>query len=155
MPRITEFFIIETAAQNALIVNASVAEKDLPKFIGEGFNTIGAYVKKSGIMAADTPFLHITGFEFSTLNVIVGIPVAAAAHGVGDIQSFVIPGGPKVFCYYQGDNSKMAPVYEEMSGFAKKQGYTMDKAGVYEYFLNGPDHGADKLLTKMVGTLKK
>ena len=79
----------------------------------------------------------------------VGNTVPYHIDSFGDIQDFIIPAGKKIFCYYQGDNGLMEPIYEEMIHFAEEKGYTV-KEGIFEYYLNSPDYGVDKLLTKVV-----
>lgn len=149
MPRISDIFVIDTPGQRALAVSAVVAESGIPAFVGDGFARLGQHIASMGGAAADTPFLRIVADDPSALQLMVGTAVSSTVKGAGDIADFLIPAGKKMLCYYQGDNSLMGPVYDELRDFANKRGFVLDR-GVFEYYLNGMEFGQDRLLTKIV-----
>lgn len=149
MPRISDIFIVETPAQRALAISAVVAESGIPAFVGDGFARLGQHIASMGGAAADTPFLRIVADDPRALQVVVGTAVSGTVKSAGDIADFLIPAGKKLLCYYQGDNSLMGPVYDELQDFANKRGFAPGR-DVFEYYLNGMEFGQDRLLTKIV-----
>ncbi|QQO08855.1 GyrI-like domain-containing protein [Breznakiella homolactica] len=149
MPRITEFFLVDTPAQDTAVISAPIPERDIPEFIGRAFAEIGSTLWQEGSIAADCPFLRIIPAEPGILNVTAGTAVSKPIIGSGDVIPWQIPAGKKLFCYYQGDNALMEPVYGELAAFAKDRGFVMEE-GVFEYYLNGPEYGTDKLLTRVM-----
>ena len=138
MPRITDIFIVDTPEQSALAIQAAAAENELPRLIGSAFAKLVRHVEREALFPADSPFVRIVGGEPAVLRITIGLAVSdgARARGDGEIEKIVIPAGKKTLCYYQGDNSLMIPVYEEMNLFAEEYGYELEKE-VYEYYLNG------------------
>ena len=154
MSRITDIFFIDTAEQEAVAIHSKVSVAEIPTIIGKGFMEVDEYIKSKGIVASDTPFLQIIiGTDPNAIEITVGMAISKAIHGNGEIKNFLIPAGKKIFCYWQGDNSEMSPLYEEMQSFAKNLGYEIQE-GFFEYYLNSPAYGTDKLLTKIVMLLK-
>jgi len=154
MSRITDIFLIDTAEQEAIAIHSKVSVAEIPAIIGEGFIKLDEYIKSKGIVASDTPFLQIIGADPNAIEITAGMTVSETIHGNGEIKDFLIPAGKKIFCYWQGDNSDMSSLYEEMSSFAKDLGYEIQE-GFFEHYLNGPEFGVDKLLTKVVMLLKR
>jgi len=154
MSRITDIFLIDTAEQEAIAIHSKVSVAEIPAIIGEGFIKLDEYIKSKGIVASDTPFLQIIGADPNAIEITAGMTVSETIHGNGEIKDFLIPAGKKIFCYWQGDNSDMSSLYEEMSSFAKDLGYEI-QGGFFEHYLNGPEFGVDKLLTKVVMLLKR
>ncbi len=148
MPRITDIFLIDSAEQLAVASRSIISPAEIPAVIGRHFEHLGRHVEDKGLSAADTPFVRILGLSPEKLEVTVGLPVREAEEGRG-IQKFLIPAGPKIICYWQGDNSQMFPLYEEMNDFAGQRNLTV-KEGLFEYYLNGPEYGKEKLLTKVM-----
>jgi len=149
MSRITDIYLIDTAAQEAIAIHSKVSIAEIPAIIGEGFMKLDEYIKSIGIVASDTPFLQIIGTDPNSIEITAGMTVPATVHGNGEIEDFLIPAGKKIFCYWQGDNSDMSSLYEEMKSYANEIGYEIQE-GFFEYYLNGPEYGTNKLLTKVV-----
>ena len=153
MPRITDFFLVDTPAQDTVVIHSKIPEDQIPSFIGESFMKLGEYINQEGLTGSDCPFLRISGDGSGYVTVMVGNAVPKSISGNKEISGYTIPAGRKLFCYYQGDNSLMAPVYEEMEMYLSENGYAID-GGIFEYYLNGPEYGMDKLLTKIMVVLK-
>ena len=149
MARITDIYLVDVPAENALIVNGKVSVPDIPGFIGDAFITLEEYIKDQGMIQSDTPFLQITGNDPNSFEIMAGITVSKEVKGSGEIRNYCIPAGKRIFSYWLGDNSEMPPLYDEMAVFAKELGYETAE-GCFEYYLNSPDYGLDKLLTKVV-----
>lgn len=149
MSRITEIFLVETVAQQALVVQGRATESEIPAAIALGLKKLEEYFQNKSLNASDSPFLRVSGQDSLSLEIMVGIGIPWPDKGSGDIQNYVIPAGKKIFCYCLGDGSELMPVYEEMRGFAAQKGYDASDL-CFEYFLNSPEYGLDKLLTKIL-----
>jgi len=154
MSRITDIFLVDTAKQEAIAIHSKVSVAEIPAIIGEGFMKLEEYIKSKGMEASDTPFLQISGTDPNSIEITAGMTVTKTVHGNGEIEDYLIPAGKKIFCYWQGDNSDMSPLHEEMQSFVKNLGYEIEE-DFFEYYLNGPEYGEDKLLTKVVMLLKR
>lgn len=153
MSRITDIYLVDVPAENALVINGKVSVEKIPEFIGEAFMKLEEYIKSKGVVESDTPFLQIVGNDPSSIEIMAGMTVTKEIRGSGEIEDYGIPSGKRIFCYWLGDNSEMSPLYDEMIRFAKDFGYEVEE-GFFEYYLNGPEHGTDKLLTKVVMLLQ-
>jgi len=132
MSRITDIFLVDTAEQEAIAIHSKVSVAEIPAIIGEGFMKLEEYIKSKGIVSSDTPFLQIIGTDLNAIEITAGMEVPTTVHGNGKIEDFLIPAGKKIFCYWQGDNSEMSPLYEDMQSFANDLGYDIEE-GVLQY----------------------
>lgn len=152
MPRISSFELIETADQPMVYVRSSLMENEIPKFIAKGLRTLEAHLAEHNVTAAEVPFLSINVTADDMLEGTLGLILPHALKGEGDVKSGTMKGGKKIFCYYQGSNDLMGPFYQELEEFLQSKGYEID--GMYEFFMNGPEFGTDKLLTKVLASLR-
>lgn len=148
MSCITDIFMIETTEQKAVAIHSNVAVAEIPTVIGEGFMKLDEHVKTKNVVASGTPFLQINGTDPTSIKITIGMTVPQITQGHGTIENITIPAGKKIFCYWQGDNSDMSSLHEEMRSFAQDLGYEIQN-GFFEYYLNDPKFGVDKLLTKV------
>lgn len=149
MARITDIYLVDVPAENALVINGKVSVSEIPGFIGDAFMKLEEYIKGKGMVESDTPFLQIAGNDPNSIEIMAGVTVPKEIKGSGEIENYGIPAGKRIFCYWLGDNSEMSPLHGEMVVFAKESGYEVEE-GFFEYYLNSPDYGSDKLLTKVV-----
>ncbi len=151
MPQISPFEIIETAAQNVLVVEKSVTPKDIAGFFSDSIFRLEKYMRDKGIMPADTPYMRISA---ESMTASVGIAVALPVQGNGnDIAGAMIPAGRKVMSYFQGNDDIMDEFYADMDAFIADNG--LQRVGAsYEYSVNGLEYGLQNLLTKVVCEVK-
>lgn len=153
MARITDIYLVDIPAEDALIIKGKVSAEEIPKFIGEAFIKLEDYAKSKGVVTSDTPFLRIADIDSNSFEIIAGMTIPEEIKGFEEIENCLIPAGKRIFCYWLGDNSQMQQLYEEMVSFAEGVGYEAEM-GFFEHYLNGPEYGVDKLLTKVVMFLK-
>lgn len=153
MARITEIFLVETPPQDAVVVHSPVTGADIPTFIMNSLTMLEEYARYHKVNPADAPFLRITGSSAETAVITAGLPLPSPLGSSGAIEGSVIEAGKKLFCYYLGNGEEAEAVYAEMREFAEKRGLKV-KDGLYEYYLNGLEHGKDKLLTKIIVLLE-
>lgn len=148
MTRITNFYIVETREQPVLTIDQKLPLANLSAFLGEGFVKLDNYVREMQMIPSDTPYMRINGGTPELLSIQIGIAVPERISGSGEIFSDILPAGKKIYCYCIGDNSDMDVTYREMQEVVKNRGFTAS-GGLMEYYLNGGEHGEDKLLTKI------
>ncbi len=152
MPRITDFIIIETDLQPVLIIEKTVTEQEIVPFFIDSIYKLGDFVKRHNLLPADIEYMRVNVVS-GILSVTVGTAVATRLEGTGEIKSDIIPAGKKVICYYQGSNDQMESFYKEMDIFITESGCIRIGA-FFEHFLNSPEFGMDKLLTKVVAVIQ-
>jgi effector-binding domain-containing protein len=149
--QIAPFEIIETGAQNVLVIEKSVAEGDVAGFFGDSISRLEKYLHDKGLTPADTPYMR---FVPESVTVTVGIAVVGPIAGNGiDITGSTIPAGRKVVSYFQGNDDLMGGFYADMEAFMAENGLERIVAS-YEYPINGLEYGLQKLLTKVVCEVK-
>ncbi|MGI5822960.1 MAG: GyrI-like domain-containing protein [Dethiobacteria bacterium] len=146
MPRISNFEILQKAAQPALIIRTITRVEDLPALIGASYGKMSSYLKEKGEFLAYVPYVAYYNMDMQQLDVEIGFPVAHALEGRGDIQAGSIPAGKYVFCMFRGPYNEVEPVYNEMAAWIKDQGYT-PSGTAYEYYYNGPGFPESEMLT--------
>jgi len=149
MARITDIYLVDVPSENALVINGKVSVAEIPGFIGDAFMKLAEYIKGKGMVGSDTPFLQIAGNDPNSIDIMAGMTISKEVKGSREIENYCVPAGKRIFCYWLGDNSEMSPLHDEMVAFAKESGYGVEE-GFFEYYLNSPDYGLDKLLTKVV-----
>lgn len=148
MPRISPFELIETSDQPTVYVRSSLTENDISKFISKGLRALESYLAEKDVIASDVPFLSMNGTAADELEGTLGLILPHPVEGDHDVTSGTMKGGKKIFCYYQGPNDLMGPFYGELEEFIQSKGYETD--GIYEFFMNGPEFGKERLLTKVL-----
>ena len=152
MSRITDIYLVDTLEQNALIKRVKTPTEKIPEMLSQGFTELSEYIKNNKVSLVDTPFLQIIDGDAEMVEIIIGMAVAEKIQPHGDLESFTIPAGKKIFAYWLGDNSQMMSLYEEMITFVQNLGYK-PQDNFFEYYLNGKEYGQENLLTKVVMAL--
>jgi effector-binding domain-containing protein len=129
--------IVERTVQPALSVRRTVSVQALPQTLGQVFGQIAAYLQEHGEPAAGPPFVAYFNMDMQALDVEIGMPVAQALPGRGEIQSVQMPSGKLGACTYVGPYEALAPAYEALTSYVQEKGY--QPSGVaYEIYLNDP-----------------
>lgn len=150
MARITDFNIIDTPAQNVLVIENHLHPHEFITFFIGCIYKLDAYIRQKGSIPADIPYMRVwdNGSQHFTLT--TGTSIAEPLEGDDEtIIAKTIPAGKKMVWYFQGNNDQMGPAYEEAESFLAENGYRRNGA-YYEYFLNGTEYGVENLLTKVV-----
>lgn len=146
MPRISNFEILQKAAQPTLVVRTTTRVGDLPALIGASYGKMFDHLKELGEFLAYVPYVAYYNMDMQHLDVEIGFPVARVLPGKGDIQAGSIPAGKYVFCMFRGPYNEVEPVYAEMAKWISDNGYTPSGAS-YEHYYNGPGFPENEMLT--------
>jgi len=149
MPRITDFIIVETPSQHVLVIEKTVNELEMVQFFVDSIFKLGTYIREHDCIPADIPFMQVVDAKCGAIKVCVGNAVPKEIQGYNEIRNRTMPSGKKVICYYQGSNAEMDSFYKEFDEYISNNGYKK-LSSYFEFFLNGPEYGTDKLLTKVM-----
>ncbi len=88
--------------------------------------------------------------DMQDLDIAVGVPLAAAIEGAGQIQAGVIPAGRVVSTMHKGAYTDLGDAYQALTEYV--QAHHLQPVGLaYEYYHNAPDEVApEELLTEIV-----
>ena len=83
----------ELPAQPFLFVRAKVARSEISKAIGDGLGQAFPYAMQAGAPIAGRPTARYVTSGPGLFDLQIGIPIAVAAPGKGDVQAGELPGG--------------------------------------------------------------
>jgi AraC family transcriptional regulator len=104
----------EIPAQPFLFVQAKVARSEIAKAIAEGLGKVFPYAIKAGLPMAGPPTARYLTSGPGLLDMQVGVPIAVAAPGDGEIQAGELPGGPIAVAVHAGAYDQLADTYAAM-----------------------------------------
>lgn len=144
----------QQSAQSVLSIRTRAALGDLPRVLGVAFGSIAQYLGELGEDPSGAPFVAYYNMDMEDLELEIGFPVAFTLPGKDEIKPGAIPGGPQVSCIHRGPYACIEPAYDELTRWAKQNGYT--PTGVaYEFYLNDPGTmPEEELLTRVMFLLK-
>jgi effector-binding domain-containing protein len=144
----------EFPAQFTLSVRTRTSVSELRAVMGRVFGSIIAYLSELGVCPAGAPYAAYFNMDMDDLDIEIGVPVASALEGRGEIRSGTIPAGRAASCLYIGPYSGLEPAYAALADFVAQNG--LEVMGVaYEFYLNDPSAvPPDDLATRIVFPLK-
>jgi effector-binding domain-containing protein len=101
----------DIAPQQFLFVRMRVARHELSSAIGEGLGKAFPYAMRTGLAIAGRPTTRYLSTGPGLYNVEIGMPVAAAAHGEGDVEVGALPGGPVAVAVHGGSYEQLSETY--------------------------------------------
>ncbi len=149
MPRISDFAILAQPEQPVLKIDRTASIGEFPTFIGQGFQTLGAYQKENNAELVDVPYVSFKEIGPERFIVSVCFPLLKPLPGKDEIVAEVLPVRKIAFCMYLGPYDPITPVYEEMRQWVGQQGYAVPDSS-YEQYFNGQEYPEEQLLTKIV-----
>ncbi len=147
--------LTEQTAQPVLSIRTRTAVGNLPRELGKAYQAIIQYLNELGEQPLDAAFAAYHNMDMEDLDVEMGFPVPKPLAGKGEINAGEIPAGKQASCLYKGPYNQMEPVYNAMTEWINKNGYT--PMGVaYEFYYNSPlEVPESELLTKVVFPLQE
>jgi len=156
MTKITEIMLLEQADQTALIIEKQGDMSTFSRLIGEGFLEIDAYLKESGMLPSDIPFVEYPAYEEMTernIRMVIGFYIPKPLPPKGGIQSALIPGRKIVTCLHKGSYDELASFYNEMAEWIKEKGYSPTGTSI-EHYYTGPEIPEPEQVTRIVMPVK-
>lgn len=131
--------------QPALTVRREVPLGEAGPAIVEAFQTVGAYLKRSGVQPAGETFARFHRVGPDSLDVEVGFTVTRAHPAAAPIQSSELPGGDAVSTLHRGPYERVPEAVAALEAWMRDHGRRA--AGPHwEVYLNGPPDVTDPAL---------
>lgn len=130
----------EHAEEPVLFVRSRVARHELATAIGEGLGKTFPYALKSGRAITGRPFTRYLSTGPGLYTIEVGMPLAAPAHGEGEIEAGVLPGGPVAVAVHAGPYDQLSETYAALERWIEANGYRVSDAPWESYITDPADH---------------
>jgi len=127
----------EMPAQPFLFVYAKVARSEIAKAIAEGLAKVFPYAMKAGLPMAGRPTARYLTSGPGLLQMQVGVPIAVAAPGQGDVQAGELPGGPIAVAVHAGAYEQLGDTYATMERWMEANRYRRGDAP-WESYVTDP-----------------
>jgi AraC family transcriptional regulator len=129
-------------AQPFLFVQSRVARSEIAKAIAEGLGKVFPYAMKAGLPMAGRPTARYLTSGPGLLDMQVGVPMAVAAPGQGDVQAGELPGGSIAVAVHAGAYEQLGDTYAEMERWMDANRYRRGDAP-WESYVTDPGEVPD------------
>lgn len=141
--------IIKQRLQPVLSIRTRTDVNNLPKVLGEVYNSIMKYLDEIGEYPYGAPFCIYYNQNMQDLDVEIGFPVWEVLPGKGEIKPGEIKEGKHAVCLHTGPYNKIESTYNALMQWIKDIGLTTTGVA-YEFYLNDPAQTPqDKLQTRI------
>lgn len=130
----------DIAPQQFLFVRMRVARHELSTAIGEGLGKTFPYAMRTGLAIAGRPTTRYLSTGPGLYNVEIGMPVAAAARGEGDVEVGSLPGGPVAVAVHGGSYEQLSETYAALERWIEANGFRVGGAPWEAYITDPADH---------------
>jgi AraC family transcriptional regulator len=129
----------QIAPQHILFVRFRVARHELAAAIGEGLGKAFPYSQRAGLAIAGRPFTRYLSTGPGLYSIEVGMPVATAPNGEGQVAAATLPGGPVVVAVHAGPYDQLAEAYAALERWIEANGYRTGGAPWESYITDPAD----------------
>jgi effector-binding domain-containing protein len=130
----------DAAPQHILFVRLRPARHELATAIGEGLGKAFPYSQRAGFAIAGRPFTRYLSMGPGLLEIEVGLPVATAARGEGEVTAGTLPGGPIAVAMHAGSYDTLAETYAALQRWIEANGHRAGGAPWESYISDPADH---------------
>lgn len=109
------------AAQHALVIRSRVPRSAIAETIGQSLGRIVPYAMGLGGTFAGQPFARYPEIGLGSITIEVGMPLAAALPGLGDIEAIVLPEGPAAVAIHAGAYESLHETYAALESWIADQ----------------------------------
>ena len=92
------------------------------------------FMQRRGVRPAGAPFVRYHTFGETETDLEVGVPVAEAASGEGQIVAGALPGGAAVTTWHLGSHDGLGEAYARLGAWLEQHGMTADGAAWEVYW---------------------
>lgn len=132
----------EMPEQPFLFVHAKVARSEIAKAIAEGLGKVFPYAMKAGLPMAGPPTARYLTSGPGLLEMQVGVPIAVAAAGQGEVKAGELPGGLIAVAVHAGAYEQLGDTYAEMERWMEANRYRRGGAP-WESYVTDPGEVPD------------
>jgi AraC family transcriptional regulator len=120
-----------------LFIRRTVARAEIAAAIGDCLGRVFTHCQTAGIPLAGPPFSRYPAAGPGLVTLEVGMPLAVAAAGVGEIEAGTLQGGPVAFAVHAGSYDRLADTYAAIERWIGEQRYRPGGAP-WEVYLTNP-----------------
>ena len=113
----------EIAAQPMLFARLRPGRHELSSAIGEGLGKVFPYSQSAGLAIAGRPFTRYLSTGPGLFNIEVGIPIASAGPGRGEVEAGSLPGGPVAVAMHAGSYDQLVETYAALQRWIEANGF--------------------------------
>jgi AraC family transcriptional regulator len=130
----------EISTQHIVFVRSRTARNELSAAIGEGLGKAFPYSQRAGLAIVGRPFTRYLSTGPGLFNIEVGIPVATAPNGEGDVAAGTLPGGAVAVAMHGGSYDQLTDTYAALERWIESNGYRISGAPWESYITDPADH---------------
>jgi AraC family transcriptional regulator len=123
--------------QPFLFVQTRAARHEIAKAIAESLGKAFPYAMQKGLAIAGRPTARYLTAGPGLFEMQIGVPIASAAPGQGDVQAGELPGGPMAVAVHGGSYDSLSETYAAMERWMESQGYRPG-IGPWEAYVTDP-----------------
>ena len=112
----------ELPPQPVIFARVRVARHEIPAGIAEALGKTFPYAMQAGLPIAGQPYARYLTTGPGLLSMEVGMPLAAAAEGHGDVEAGTLPGGTAVVAVHGGPYDQLGETYAAMERWMEEKG---------------------------------
>ena len=112
----------DVAEQPVLFVRMRPARHEVANAIGEALGKVTQHIMKSGLAFAGQPYSRYLSTSLGLLDMEIGMPVASAGSGEGDVKAGVLPAGPTAMGVHGGPYDKLGETYAAIERWIEASG---------------------------------
>ena len=113
----------ELSPQPFLFVRLRAGRHEISQAIAEALGKAFPYVTQNNLPIAGRPTARYLTSGPGLFDMQVGVPIAVASHGQGDVQTGELPGGPVAVGVHGGSYESLAETYATMERWMEANGY--------------------------------
>jgi len=127
----------ELSSQPFLFVPTKAGRHEIAKAIAESLGKAFPYVMQQGLPIAGPPTARYLTMGPGLFEMQIGVPIAAAAPGQGDVQAGELPGGAIAVGVHGGSYDSLSETYVAMERWMESNGYRPG-VGPWESYVTDP-----------------
>jgi AraC family transcriptional regulator len=127
----------EITAQPILFVRLRPGRHELSSAIGEGLGKAFPYSQSAGLAVAGRPFTRYLSTGPGLYSIEVGMPIASAGPGKGDVEAGSLPGGPVAVAVHAGSYDQLVETYAALQRWIEANGFRIG-GPPWESYLTDP-----------------
>jgi effector-binding domain-containing protein len=141
--------------QRHLAVKRFTATADqIGPLVGEAFGAVYHFVGRHGLTPVGAPIACYVMGSGQDFDVRAGCEVGVPVQPEGDIEPYLLPGGPALTTEHVGPYDELPKAYEALEAHARETGHDLDMTVMWEEYLTGPEVPPDQTRTVIHWPLK-
>jgi AraC family transcriptional regulator len=125
-----------------LFVRAKAGRHEIAKAIAESLGKAFPYAMQAGLPIAGHPTARYLTAGPGLFDMQIGVPLATASKGDGDVETGELPGGPMAVAVHAGSYDSLSETYAAMERWMESNGYRPG-AGPWESYVTDPGEHPD------------